>query len=87
MDVADVPRVVVPRDDDERVAVDLVEILARELVLVLEAEGRQIARADDDVRPELVDLRDRPFEERILEVRAAAGEVGAVVVSGDSRGR
>ena len=50
MDVADVARVVIPGDDDEGVAVDQVEVLAREQVLVLEAERRQVARADDDVR-------------------------------------
>ena len=50
MDVADVARVVVARDDDERLAVDPVEVLARQLVLVLEPERRQVAGADDDVR-------------------------------------
>ena len=50
VDVADVPRVVVARDHDQRVAVDAVEVLPRQRVLVPEAEGRQVARADDDVR-------------------------------------
>ena len=46
MDVADVACVVVPGDDDEGVAVDQVEVLAREQVLVLEAERRQVTGAD-----------------------------------------
>ena len=49
MDVADVPRVVVPGHDDEGLAVDPVEVASRRDVLLLEAERRQIARADDDV--------------------------------------
>ena len=78
MDVADVARVVVPGDDDEGVAVDQVEVLARELVLVLEAERRQVARADDDVGLELVDLGDRPLQQVQLEVRPSAVEVREV---------
>ena len=38
MDVADVPGVVVARDDDEGVAVDPLEVRARHVVLVLEPE-------------------------------------------------
>ena len=76
VDVADVPRVVVPGHDDDRVAVDAVEVLARGEVLVAEAERRQVARADDDVRLELVDLADRALEQADLEVRPAAVEIG-----------
>ena len=76
VDVADVPRVVVPGDDDDRVAVDPVDVLASGEVLVPEAERRQVARADDDVRLELVDLADRPLEEADLEVGPAAVEIG-----------
>ena len=39
MDVADVARVVVPGDDDQGFALDLVEVLPGQLVLVLEAEA------------------------------------------------
>ena len=78
VDVADVARVVVPGDDDERVALEPVEVLPGELVLVLEAERRQVAGADDDVRAELVDLADRALEQVRLEVRPAAVEVGDV---------
>ena len=50
MDVADVARVVVPGDHDQAVALDPVEVVLRVRVLLLEAEGRQVARADDHVR-------------------------------------
>ncbi len=49
VDVADVARVVVPGDDDDRLALDPVEVLAGQLVLVPEAERREVARADHDV--------------------------------------
>ena len=49
VDVADVAGVVVAGDHDHRLALDLVEVAARLLVLVLEAERRQVAGADDDV--------------------------------------
>ena len=52
----------VARDHDHRLALDLVEVLAREGVLVLEAVGREVAGDDDDVGLELVRLRDRPLE-------------------------
>ncbi len=78
VDVPDVARVVVPGHDDERVAVEPVEVLARDLVLVLEAERRQVARADDDVGAQLVDLADRPLEQVRLEVRPSAVEIGDV---------
>ena len=74
--VPDVAGVVVPGDDDERVAVDAVEVLARGQVLVPESERREVARAHDDVRLELVDLADRTLEQARLEVRLAAVEVG-----------
>ena len=63
VDVPDVARVVVPGDDDERVAVEPVEVLPGHLVLVLEAERRQVAGADDHVRAQLVDLGDRALEQ------------------------
>ena len=69
VDVADVARVVVARDDDERLALDLVEVAPRERVLLLEAEGRQVARADDDVGLQVVDLGDRALEQVRQEVR------------------
>ena len=92
MDVADVARVVVPRDDDERVALDLVEVLARLLVLLPEAEGRQVARADDDVRLQVVDLVDRAVEQARDEVNPSAVQIRDVrdrearVVHGPSLG-
>ena len=75
VDVADVPRVVVAGDHDERLARDLVQVLARQLILVLEPEAREVARADHDVRLELVDLRDRAIEQGRLEVLLPAMEV------------
>ncbi len=67
--------VVVPGNDDERVAVDAIEVLARSEVLVPETEGRQVAGAHDDVRLELVDLPDRALEQARLEVRLPAVQV------------
>ena len=74
--IADVAGVVIARDDDERVAVDAIEVLPRGQVLVPESERREVSRAHDDVRLELVDLADRALEEARLEVRLAAVEVG-----------
>ena len=74
--VADVPRVVVAGHDDDRVAMDAVEVLPRGQVLVAKAERREVTRADDDVGLELVDLADRPLEQARLEVRLAAVQVG-----------
>ena len=91
VDVADVARVVVSGDDDERIALDLVEVLARLLVLGPEAEGRQVAGADDDVGAEVVDLVDRALEQARDEVRPSAVDVGdvrdpeAAVLHADSR--
>ena len=76
MDVADVPRVVVARDHDHRLALDLVEVAPRLLVLVLEAERGQVAGAHDDVGLQIVDLADRALEQAGNEVLAAAMEVG-----------
>ncbi len=78
MDVADVPGVVIAGDHDDRVARDPVEVALRLLVLVLEAEGGQVARADDDVRAEVVDLADRTLEQARHEVLPAAMEIGEV---------
>jgi hypothetical protein len=78
VDVADVPRVVVARDHDHGFALDAVEVLAREAVLLLEAEDREVAGADDRARLELVDLRDRALEQARLEARISAVEVGDV---------
>ena len=74
--VADVPRVVVAGDDDERVALDPVEVALRGGVLLLEPEGRQIAGADDDVGRQVVDLRDRPLHQIRHEVRRTAVQIG-----------
>jgi hypothetical protein len=73
--VADVPRVVIPGHDDDRVAVDTIEVLPRGQVLVAKAERREVTRADDDVRLELVDLPDRPLEQARLEVRLPAVQI------------
>ena len=62
VDVADVARVVVAGDHDHRLALDRVEVLAREHVLVLEAVGGEVAGDDDDVRLHLVHLGDRALE-------------------------
>ena len=74
--VADVARVVVPGDDDQRLALDLVEVLPGQLVLVLEPEAREVAGADHDVGLELVDLGDRALEQGRLEVLLPAMQVG-----------
>jgi hypothetical protein len=75
MEVADVAGVVVARDDHERLALDPVEVALGFVVLRPEPEGGQIAGADDDVRPEIVDLADRPLEQVRDEVRAAAVQI------------
>src|SRR5215204_1816411 len=75
VDVADVPGVVVARDHDDGRALDPVEVLAREPVLLLEAEDSEVARADNRARLHLVDLRDRPLEQARLEVWIAAMQV------------
>ena len=69
MDVADVPRIVVSRDHDGRLALDAIEVAAGRRVLLLEAERRQIAGADDDVGFQVVDLGNRPFHQIRDEVR------------------
>jgi hypothetical protein len=74
--VADVPRVVVPGDDDERLAGDPVEVGLGLGILRLEALCGQVARANDDRRLELVDLHDRPLHEVRDEVRRPAMKVG-----------
>ena len=56
--VADVARVVVARDHDHPLAVDLVEVLARQLVLAAEAVAGQVAGDDHHVGLQLVDLDD-----------------------------
>ena len=75
VDVADVARVVVARDDDKRVAVEPVEVALGLDVLLLEARGRQVTRADDDVGGGGVDVGDRPFHQVGHEVRVAAVDV------------
>ena len=75
MDVADVARVVVPRDDDDRLARDRVDVLLGERVLLLEAEGRQVAGDDDDVRLDVVDLGDCALEEVWQEELRAAVQI------------
>src|SRR5207248_11231550 len=69
-------RVVVPRDDDERLARDRVDVLPGERVLVLEAVRGEVARDDDDVRAELVHLGDRALEEIRQEELLPAVEIG-----------
>ena len=75
MDVADVPRIVVPRDHDERLALDPVEVAAGRRVLLLEPEGCQIAGADDDVGFQVVDLGNRPFHQVRNEMRRTAMKI------------
>ena len=75
MHVTDVARVVIARDDDERFALDPVEVGLRLRVLLLEPEGGQIAGADDDVGRQVVDLRDRPFHQVRHELRLATMEI------------
>ena len=70
--VADVARVVVARDHDHALAVDPVEVLARQLVLAAEAVAGEVAGDDHHVGLELVDLHDRPLEQARHEVRRAA---------------
>src|SRR5215208_6563579 len=75
VDVADVARIVVSRDDDDRVAFDLVEVFTGALVLLPEPERGQVSRADDDVRLQLVDFVDRALEEVRHEVPLPAVEI------------
>ena len=63
-------------NDDECVAVDPVDVLTRSEILVTETERREIARAHDDVRLQLVDLPDRTLEQAGLEVGLPAVQVG-----------
>ena len=81
VDVADVARVVVSRDDDQALAVELREVLGRLGVLGPVAERREVAGADDDVRLQVVHLDDRAVQQVGDEVRRPAVEVGDV---GDS---
>ena len=76
VDVADVAGVVVAGDDNDGLALDLVEVVLGEGVLLLEAERRQVAGADDDVRLQVVDLRDRPLEEVGQKELRAAVQIG-----------
>jgi hypothetical protein len=76
VDVADVTRVVVARDDDDRLAVDRVDVLLGERVLLLEPERRQVAGDDDDLRLKVVDLGDRTFEQVWQEELRAAMQIG-----------
>jgi hypothetical protein len=72
MDVADVARVVVAGDDDDGLAVEPVEVVLCQRVLLLETEGRQVARTDDDLRFEVIHLGDRALEQvRQEELRPA----------------
>src|SRR5581483_11909543 len=64
------------RDDDDRVAVDLVEEVLRDRVLLLEAVRGEVARDDDDVRCDLVRLRDRALEQARQEELLPAVQVG-----------
>ena len=75
MDVADVPGVVVSGDDDERFALDAVEVGLRLGELLLEPEGRQIAGADDEVGAQVVDLADRALDQARHEMRPSAMDV------------
>src|SRR5262249_61890610 len=76
--VPDVACVVIPRDDDERLALEPVEVLLRLHVLGFESEGRQVTGADDQVGLEVVDLCDRTLHQVGNEVGPAAVQVGDV---------
>ena len=78
MDVADVARIMVPRDDDEGVRVQAVEVSLGLRVLLLEPERRQIAGADDDRGLERVDLGDHALHQVGDEMRIAAMDVRQV---------
>jgi hypothetical protein len=67
--VADVPCVVVARDEDHVLAGDRLELLFRERVLVGIAVVRQVAGHDHDVRLGRVDLADG----RLQQLTAVAG--------------
>ncbi len=73
--VPDVSRVVVARHDDERLALDRVEIALRLRELFLESEGREVAGAHDDLGLQLVDLGNRALHQIGHEMRIAAVEV------------
>ena len=62
MDVADVARVMVAGDHDHRPALDPVQVVTSERVLVLEAVRGEVAGDHHDVRLHLVHLRDRALE-------------------------
>ena len=76
VDVADIARVVVAGDHHHRVALELFDVRLGERVLVFEAERRQVARADDDVRLEVIDLDDRALDQVRDEVGPSAMDVG-----------
>jgi hypothetical protein len=78
VDVADVAGIVVPGHDDERIRPDPLQVGLRLGVLLLEAVGREIAGADDDLRSQLVDLHDRPLHQVRHEVGRPAVQVGDV---------
>src|SRR5262249_20173831 len=78
VDVADVARVVVSGDDDDRAARERVEVTLGLRVFLLEPEAGQVTGADDDVRPQVVDLADRTLEQVRNEVRTPAMQVGDV---------
>ena len=87
MDVADVPRVVVPGHDDEGLALDPVKVGLGLGELLLEPEGRQVARADDEIGTEVVDLADRALHQAGHEMRTAAVDVRDVRDLEDAVGR
>jgi len=76
VDVPHVARVVVAGDDNDRLAVDLVDVVLGERVFLLEAERGEISGANDDVRLQVVDLRDRPLEEVGQKELRAAVQIG-----------
>jgi hypothetical protein len=76
VDIADIPRVMVARHDHELVALDPVDVLLGQRVLVLEAVRGEVAGDDDDVGPELVHLRDGAVEQVGQEELLPAMEVG-----------
>jgi len=78
MDVTDIARVVISRNDDERTALEPVEVPLRLVVFLLEPVRRQVAGAHDDVGLELVDVRDRALHEIGHEMRVSAVDVGEV---------
>ena len=74
--VADVARVVVAGDDQQVGTLQALDIGLRQQVLLAEAVVGEVARDDDHVGPELVDLDDGPLHEVGDEERRPGVQVG-----------